>query len=71
MAAQRIDDLRGRVCLVTGTTSGIGRETARGLAQAGASVLMVARDPARGAEVAAEIRSTSAAGNAGIINIRL
>ncbi|MEP7331110.1 MAG: SDR family oxidoreductase [Terracoccus sp.] len=63
MAAQRIDDLRGRVCLVTGTTSGIGRETARGLAQAGASVLMVARDPARGAEVAAEIRSTSAAGS--------
>ncbi|MDQ2710486.1 MAG: SDR family oxidoreductase [Actinomycetota bacterium] len=63
MAAQRIYDLRGRVCLVTGTTSGIGRETARGLAQAGASVLMVARDRARGAEVAAEIQSTAAPGN--------
>ncbi len=63
MAAQRMYDLRGRVCLVTGTTSGIGRETARGLAQAGASVLMVARDRVRGAEVAAEIQSTGAAGS--------
>ncbi len=63
MAAQRIYDLRGCVCLVTGATSGIGRETARGLAQAGASVLMVARDRARGVEVAAEIRSTGAPGS--------
>ncbi|PZS35856.1 MAG: short-chain dehydrogenase [Pseudonocardiales bacterium] len=63
MAAQRIYDLRERVCLVTGATSGIGRETARGLAQSGASVLMVARDPARGAEVAAKIRSTGAPGS--------
>lgn len=63
MAAQRIYDLRGRVCLVTGTTSGIGRETARGLAQSGASVLMVARDRARGAEVAAEIQSSGVSGS--------
>jgi len=40
MAVQRIYDLHGRVCVVTGATSGIGRETARGLAQSGASVLM-------------------------------
>ena len=67
MAAQRIYDLRGRVCLVTGATSGIGRETARGLAQSGASVLMVARDRARGAEVAAEIRSTGAPGSVEVL----
>ncbi|MDQ2851871.1 MAG: SDR family NAD(P)-dependent oxidoreductase [Actinomycetota bacterium] len=63
MAAQRIYDLRGRVCLITGATSGIGRETARGLAQSGASVLLVARDRGRGAEVAAEIQSTGAPGS--------
>lgn len=63
MAAQRIYDLRGRVCLVTGATSGIGRETAQGLAQSGATVLLVARDRVRGAEVAAEIQSTRAAGS--------
>ena len=63
MAAQRIYDLRGRVCLVTGATSGIGRETAQGLAQSGATVLLVARDHGRGAEVAAEIQSTRAAGS--------
>ncbi len=43
MAAQRIYDLRGRVCLITGATSGIGRETAQGLAQSGATVLLVPR----------------------------
>ncbi len=63
MAVQRIYDLRERVCLITGASSGIGRETARGLAQSGASVLMVARDRARGVEVAAKIRSTGAPGS--------
>lgn len=63
MAAQQTYDLAGRVCLVTGVTSGIGRETARGLAQSGARVLMVARDRRRGAEVAAQIQSTGATGS--------
>jgi len=38
----------GKVCLVTGATSGIGRVTARELARLGAEVLLHARDPARG-----------------------
>lgn len=45
----------GKTCLVTGATSGIGKETALGLARMGATVLMVSRDPARGAAVAAGI----------------
>ena len=47
--------LRGRVCLVTGSTSGIGLVTARELARMGATVIAVSRDPARGARAAAEI----------------
>jgi NAD(P)-dependent dehydrogenase (short-subunit alcohol dehydrogenase family) len=40
-------DLTGRVCVVTGATSGIGRVTARALAAAGARVVLVGRDEAR------------------------
>ena len=63
MAVQRIYDLSGRVCLVTGATSGIGRETALGLARSGATVLMVTRDGGRGEVVAGEIRCAAAPGS--------
>lgn len=43
-----LPDLAGRVCLVTGATSGIGRATAEGLARLNATVLVVARDRDRG-----------------------
>jgi 3-oxoacyl-[acyl-carrier protein] reductase len=39
--------LRERVCLVTGSTAGIGLETARLLAAEGARVVVTGRDPAR------------------------
>jgi NAD(P)-dependent dehydrogenase (short-subunit alcohol dehydrogenase family) len=39
--------LDGRTALVTGGSRGIGREVAVGLARAGATVVLVARDPAR------------------------
>jgi NAD(P)-dependent dehydrogenase (short-subunit alcohol dehydrogenase family) len=39
--------MRGKVCLVTGATAGIGEITARELARRGATVLVVGRDPAR------------------------
>jgi NAD(P)-dependent dehydrogenase (short-subunit alcohol dehydrogenase family) len=47
--------MTGRVCLVTGATSGIGRETAIGLAERGAHVIVAGRDPARGRETLEEI----------------
>jgi len=48
--------MSGKSCLVTGATSGIGKETALRLAAFGAAVTIVARDEARGAAAAAEIR---------------
>ncbi|MEO8563128.1 MAG: SDR family NAD(P)-dependent oxidoreductase [bacterium] len=38
------DALRGRVCLVTGASRGLGKETALGLARLGATVVILARD---------------------------
>lgn len=43
-----MDDLAGKVCIVTGSTSGIGLVTAKELAKMGAIVVLVARDTKRG-----------------------
>jgi NAD(P)-dependent dehydrogenase (short-subunit alcohol dehydrogenase family) len=58
-----------RVILVTGATSGIGRETARQLAGLGARVVLGVRDPVRGEEVARGIRETG--GEAEVLPIDL
>lgn len=47
--------MSGRTVLITGATGGIGRETARGLAQLGASVYLVGRDEVKTKQVASEI----------------
>lgn len=47
----------GQVALVTGSTAGIGRETARLLALGGATVIVTGRDAARGAETTAAIEA--------------
>jgi NAD(P)-dependent dehydrogenase (short-subunit alcohol dehydrogenase family) len=52
-------DLSGKRAIVTGSASGIGVETARALAVAGAEITMAVRRTADGEEVAAEIRSST------------
>ncbi|MEU4447602.1 SDR family oxidoreductase [Actinosynnema sp. NPDC050801] len=47
----------GQVALVTGSTLGIGRETARLLALGGATVIVTGRDVARGAETVAMVEA--------------
>ncbi len=59
-----MQDLAGRTCLVTGATSGIGEQTALGLARLGARVLIVGRSRERGERVRRAIASRS--GNSAI-----
>jgi NAD(P)-dependent dehydrogenase (short-subunit alcohol dehydrogenase family) len=54
-------DLTGRRAIVTGAASGIGVETARALAGAGAEVTLAVRDPAAGERTARDI--TDSTGN--------
>lgn len=54
-------DLSGRTALVTGSSQGIGRTLAEGLAGAGASVVVHGRDAAKAAAVATEIAQTTGA----------
>ncbi|HUH37613.1 MAG TPA: SDR family NAD(P)-dependent oxidoreductase [Spongiibacteraceae bacterium] len=49
-------DLTGKVALVTGASAGLGVETSRALAGAGATVLMAARDPAKTEGAMARVR---------------
>jgi len=58
--------MRGRVCVVTGATSGIGRATALALGRMGATLALVARDAARADETAAAIRREPGAGEVAI-----
>jgi 3-oxoacyl-[acyl-carrier protein] reductase len=55
--------LKGRACVVTGASRGIGRETARLLCAEGAEVLLVGRDEQRLA--AAQAEAAAASGGAG------
>src|SRR5271157_834973 len=51
--------MQGKICMVTGANSGIGKATALGLAQMGATVVMVCRDRTKGEAVQNEIKMKS------------
>jgi NAD(P)-dependent dehydrogenase (short-subunit alcohol dehydrogenase family) len=53
--------MNGKVCVVTGATSGIGKATAIALARQGAQVVLVGRDRGRGEATAAELGAVAAA----------
>jgi len=58
-AGAMAQEMDGRVCVVTGANSGIGYETALGLAHLGATVVLVARDRTKGEEAKRRIEQTT------------
>ncbi len=54
--------MTGRVAMVTGANTGIGREVAAALARRGAHVVMVCRSEERGRDALAAVRAAAAAG---------
>jgi NAD(P)-dependent dehydrogenase (short-subunit alcohol dehydrogenase family) len=54
--------VKGKVIVITGGTSGIGEATAYKMAEAGAQVVVVARDPEKAAPVMARIKSLGGKG---------
>jgi NAD(P)-dependent dehydrogenase (short-subunit alcohol dehydrogenase family) len=66
-----IPDLRGRVAAVTGANGGLGLETARALAGAGAHVLMAARDQEKAAAAEKSIRESHPSASLEIVPLDL
>src|SRR5260221_9896201 len=51
--------MNGKICLITGANSGLGKATALNFAEQGATVIMLCRDRARGENAAADIKSAA------------
>ena len=51
--------MAGRICMVTGANSGIGKATAAGLAEMGATVILVCRNREKGEAALSEIKEKS------------
>ena len=64
-------DMHGKVCLVTGSSSGLGKATAKGLAHRQATVILGCRDKERGEAVLAEIKAESATATVDLLLIDL
>jgi len=66
-----IPDLHGRTAVVTGANGGLGLETARALAAAGADVVLAARNQERASEAKAQIEATAPEASLTIVKLDL
>lgn len=56
---KQINQMRGKICMITGANAGIGKATAVGLAKMAATVVMVCRSQERGEKALANIKQKS------------
>jgi len=64
-------DMQGKICLVTGSTRGLGKATAFALAQQHATVILGCRDRQRGEAALAEIKAGSPAATVDLLLLNL
>jgi retinol dehydrogenase-12 len=64
-------EMQGKICLVTGSTSGLGKATAFALAHQHATVILGCRDQQRGEAVLAAIKAASPAANVDLLLLDL
>lgn len=62
MSGSPVPDQTGRIALITGANSGLGLETARALAGAGATVVLACRNPSRAERALEQVAAVATAG---------
>lgn len=66
-----VPDQRGRTAVVTGANTGLGFETARVLAERGATVVLACRDPERAARAATRLGAAGPDGTVSVVELDL